>query len=658
VKQGKTSASGTHSSWRRIQDAAAADPTVTAIVLYTAVALLAFIAAYFGIFGKFAGYDDEGTLLITLKAFVHGDPLYKEIWSVYGPFYYELFGGFFKLFGITITTDASRSIVMVLWVGTSLLVGVTAQRLTGRLALGLTAMVAAFAVLFVLTAEPMHPQGLCAVLLAALVFVAVAGGRRRSLLTGAACGALLAALLLTKINLGIFAIAAFTLAAFLTVEPLHRRGWLRWLVMIAFLALPAVVLERDLDLAWVREFLLLEMFTAIAVLIASRPLWPAPREDDGGTMRWIVAAIGGFVVAFVAILLIIVATGPSISDVYDGIVKEAFGIRDVLTGVFPFPANAAVEWGIGSIVAAVLASRLRLGDKDAGPSIWSGALRALAGLTILFSIASIAPLGLNPVVGNPVVPAMVLAWVAVIPPAGSSETPHRRFLRVLIPALAVAESLQVYPVPGSQMGIAAFSFAVVGAICLGDAWVDLRAWSAARGSSTLVNFGATAGVLAVALPALFVLNGIVLPGATSAYSYYEEAKLHLPGAELLHLPEEQGTAYEDLVRMLHEHNCSTFIGYPSVNALYFWSGLESVRPTLPNGWVYALNESQQEQALRELKASSHPCAISNEALAAMYLKGLPAPHKPLVNYVMHDFTPIEEVGGYVFEVPKPSATGG
>ena len=82
------------------------------------------IAAYFGIFSEFAPYDDEGTLLITLKAFVHGDALYSEIWSVYGPFYYELFGGFFKLFGLSVTTDASRTIVLVLWVGTSLLFGV------------------------------------------------------------------------------------------------------------------------------------------------------------------------------------------------------------------------------------------------------------------------------------------------------------------------------------------------------------------------------------------------------------------------------------------------------------------------------------------------------------------------------------------------------
>ena len=76
-------------TWRKIQKVATDQPAATAIALYAIVAIGAFLAAYFGIFSEFAPYDDEGTLLVTLKAFVHGDALYREIWSVYGPFYYE-----------------------------------------------------------------------------------------------------------------------------------------------------------------------------------------------------------------------------------------------------------------------------------------------------------------------------------------------------------------------------------------------------------------------------------------------------------------------------------------------------------------------------------------------------------------------------------------
>ncbi len=655
--QGKTSVPGNRSPWRRIQDAAARDPTVTSIVLYAAVALAAFIAAYFAIYSLFATYDDEGTLLITLKAFVHGDALYKDVWSVYGPFYYELFGGFFKLFGVSVTTDSSRSIVIVLWVATSLLIGVGAQRITGRLSIGLAAMVSAFAALSILTNEPMHPEVLCVVLIAALILVVAAAGKRRGLATGAAAGVLLAFLVLTKVNLGVFAVAAFALAAVLTVEPLHRRGWLRTLVIVAFLAVPLVVLARDLKIGWVREFLLLEWFAAAAILVASRPLWPARGEDDEGMLRWILYAIGGFVVAAVVVLLIIVATGPSPSDVYDGVIKEAFGIRDVLTEALIFPANGTIDWGIAAIVAAALAARLRVFAGDAGkPSPVPGLLRAVAGLTILLTVAHIVPLGLSPSAGNPVVLPMVLAWVAAIPPAGRVETPHRRFLRLLLPLLALAESLQVYPVAGSQMDIAAFCFVPVGALCLGDSLVDLGAWSEARGGMAPANLKAAVAAIAIALPALFFLNVIALPGINNVYVYRSGQQLHLPGAELLHIPAAQGETYEQLVDLLHKNKCTTILGYPSINALYFWSGLEAPLPTLPNGWMYALNQAQQERAVAELKASPRPCAIRNEELAAPYLKGLPAPETPLVEYLQDNFKPAYEVGGFVFELPKPSAT--
>src|SRR5436305_9998015 len=82
-----------------------ADPVVRAVVVYSLAGIVAIVAAYYAIFTDFATYDDEGTLLVTLKAFVHGEPLYRSIYSEYGPFYYELFGGLFALAGKAVTTD-------------------------------------------------------------------------------------------------------------------------------------------------------------------------------------------------------------------------------------------------------------------------------------------------------------------------------------------------------------------------------------------------------------------------------------------------------------------------------------------------------------------------------------------------------------------------
>ncbi|HEX2097249.1 MAG TPA: hypothetical protein VHF50_07775, partial [Solirubrobacterales bacterium] len=176
-------------------------PDVAAAIVYSAVALAAFVVAYVTIFTQFTPYDDEGTLLATLRAFVEGDALYKDVFSPYGPFYYEVFGGLFALTGWSVSTDASRLIVVVIWVATSGLYGLAAHRLTGRLALGVSAMIVSFAVLGALVGEPMHPHGLATVLIAGFVLLAVMAPGRRVALGGAVAGALLAGVVLTKINL-------------------------------------------------------------------------------------------------------------------------------------------------------------------------------------------------------------------------------------------------------------------------------------------------------------------------------------------------------------------------------------------------------------------------------------------------------------------------
>jgi hypothetical protein len=640
---------------RRLRETVAAYPDAVAIALYALVAIAATAGAYFAIFDRFSPYDDEGTVLVTLKAFVNGGTLYRDIYSEYGPFYYELFGGLFALSGHAVSTDAGRSIVIVVWVSASLLFGIGAQRLTGRLSLGLVGMIAAYSSLYVLVNEPMHPHGLSVLMIAALALIAAWEPSRRVGWAGGAWGALAAALLLTKVNLGAFAIAAVAVAAVCTVGPLYRRRWLRFAVIAAFLAMPLLLASRDLSLAWVRELVVLEILAALAIVIAATcSLRPKGSDDDARLVRWLLAAMVGFALAFVAILAIIVLTGPSLADVYEGVITEAARVRDILVLQFKFPP-AALDWGIAAVAAAVVTARLR---SAAGhrPTIWSGLLRGAAGLTILFAVSRIVPFGLNPSAENPEVVPMVLAWIAVFPPAGARESPYKRFLRVLLPALAVAETLQVYPVAGSQTGIAAVAFVPVGALCLADALTELQAWGAAQAGGALECLRLLTGVAAVSLVGMFALDAVVLPGATDAVAYHDQQKLALPGAGLLHLMPPEIEIYTGLVDLLHRNGCTTFIGYPGINSLYLWSGLPGPGAQAPNAWMKALGSSQQRQIVEELRASPRPCAIRSEERASLYLQGLPPPDLPLTHYVFNDFTPAGEIGGYQFLLPKRSAT--
>ncbi|MFL5898131.1 MAG: hypothetical protein ACJ76D_06655 [Solirubrobacterales bacterium] len=630
------------------------DPVVQSILVYAGIALAAALAAYYAIFTNFALYDDEGTLLVTVQAFAHGDVLYRDVYTPYGPFYYELFGGLFALTGKAITTDASRSIVIVLWVATSLLYGISVQRLSGRLALGAAAMIAAFAPLVVLTNEPMHPQVLCVLLLGGITLLAVAASDRNPARWGALAGALAAALVLTKLNLGAYALAAAALAAVSTLEPLRSRAWIRWPVAAGVVAMPLLVAVRDLGQEWVRNLVAVEVLALAAIAVVGWRLGSRAREQ--GLARWLLGAAVGFAAAFVAIMLAILIDGSSLSDVYGGMVTEAVRVREV--NMTPFPMSVAViDWAIAALAVAFLAVRLRRSDPGP-PSVWSGGLRILAGVAIWMTVMRIAPVALNPSAQNQISLPVVLAWIAVLPPSGGVESQFKRFLRIFLPALAVGQALQVYPVAGSQMGIAAVTFVPVGGLCIADGLAVLREWSAARGREGLERFGAIAAVALVALAADLGVNAIVRTGINSFSNYRHSTALPFPGASAMHLPEDQVQAYRAMVDALRENGCTDFIGYPNVNSLYLWSGIEPPPPDAPGVWLEALDSARQQRIVDELRGSKKPCAIRSEPRAALWLSGREVPRRPLVRYVFDDFRPVETVGEFEFMLPKPSATDG
>jgi hypothetical protein len=620
-------------------------PTLAAVGLYGVVAAAAGIAAYLAIFTQFAGYDDEGTVLVTLKAFVHGDVLYRDVYSPYGPFYYELFGGLFALTGWAVSNDASRLIVIVVWVAASCLYGISVQRLTGRLLLGVSAMIVGFAVLLVFVNEPMHPHGLAVLLLASLTLLLAAGPFRRVGVAGAFAGALLGAVLLTKVNLGGLALAAIALAAVLTVEPLYRRPWVRWPVVVAFVVLPTILLSRELRADWVRDLIALELFATVALLIAARPLRPLRGEADLGLSRWVLSAVLGFVGAFVAIVGCLLVTGSSLADLYDGAVVQGVKIGDVFIIPFTSPP-AALDWGIAAVAASILTVRLR-STEPGSPPIWPGLLRIVAGLSVWLTIAKVAPFSLNPA-GNQIALPLVLAWVAVVPPAGIEESPYMRFLRVALPALALAETLQIYPVAGSQVGIASVSFVAVGGICLGDGLRQLHAWSAARGRLALERFGIVTAVVLVALCVKLALDAIVRPTATNAVAYRDQPALPFPGAGLIHPAKGQVTEYTELVDLLRAHRCTTFIGYPNVDSLYLWSAIDAPKPSAPGAWLAVLDSEGQQRIVDQMRASPRPCALRNETAASFWLQNGPPPATPLVRYIVNDFNRVAVVGEWEF----------
>ena len=625
-------------------------PIASALALYGVVAIGATITAYFTIFTLSQPYDDEGTLLVTLRSFVHGDSLYRDIYTPYGPFYYELFGGLFSLTGLSVTTNASRLIVIVVWVASSAVYGLTVQRLTGRLLMGVLGMLIAYAILPTLINEPMHPQGLATLLLAGFLLMAVTRSERTATTSAVLAGALVGALLMTKINLGIFAIAAIALAAVLSVEALHRRRWVRWPVIFAFLALPVFVMARDLSLAWVRDLIAIEVLGTVALLVVASASIPRQGPADRALAKWVIRCAVGAAAVVVAILVVLLTSGPSLSEVYDGIVEQALRIRNAAILPLEFPP-VAIDWGIAAVAAAILVVRLDLAGSRSGTGLWSGLLRLAAGVTIWLTVALASPFSLNPTGGRLVLP-LVLVWVAAIPRSRTEEGAQLRFLRFLLPAVAIAQSLQSYPVAGSQVAMASVAFIPAGALCIADGLWLLRHHAEARGTEFVQRLGVVTVTVVLALVGKFGYESIVASGVSKVEIYREQVSLNLPGADLLRLPPAQAEAYEDVVGWLHEYHCSTFVGYPSINSLYLWSGLEAPKPQLPGPWILLLDDPTQQRVVKQLRAARRPCAIRNETVAGMWLGGKPVPNAPLVNYIQQEFEPVQEIGEFQFLLPR------
>ncbi|HWP33754.1 MAG TPA: hypothetical protein VNL97_08395, partial [Solirubrobacterales bacterium] len=104
--------------------------------------------------------------------------------------------------------------------------------------------------------------------------------------------------------------------------------------------------------------------------------------------------------------------------------------------------------------------------------------------------------------------------------------------------------------------------------------------------------------------------------------------------------------------LLHRYRCTTFVGYPNVDSLYLWSGIDAPPPAAPGAWIRALDSERQQGIVNEVRASPRPCAIRSEYRAGGWLQGARPPDTPLVRYILDDFEPVARAGDFQLLLPK------
>ena len=597
--------------------------------------------AYWTIFSQFAVFDDEGYHTWVLRLFTEGHALYNDVFTYYGPFHYELWGGLSALTGITFSTDTGRIVTLAMWLGTSLLLGTVTTRLTHRLSLGVIVQIVSFSVLSSFKNEPMYPGDTALCLVLGVLAVAVFMSDRHARAALFSIGALVGATVLTKINVGGFAAVAVVYA---TATTLPQERWTRLLRLAAGAAMVLVglvLMIPTLDLAWTQQYAYLFTVSSVAlVLVGARTTiaeagGPSPAQRMG-------ALASGFLLAIVLILAVCFALGSTPGALYEAVVVTASHQSSAFRIAPPLDLWAYVAPTAGLAGALLVRSgRVRVTVRQAA------VLRVLAGMALWFAVA-------DPLLVGPAKPqfefALPLLWVAAIPRSGSTRTRGGPFLRILVPALALTQSLVGYPVAGTQYAFGSVLFALCGAVCAADGWAELQTAQTLRLPTRRPAAAAAAiPLLLTALALVYGVQRLARPARTSRAAYLTQPALPIPGASDLHLPRSQVNELVGVVASLR-HRCHTLITMPGMFSFNQWSGLPNPSGMSQEPWWAVLSRQQLRIALVAAQKADDLCLVRNNGSVAFWLLGRPLPQIPLVRYLEHRFVQVGQFGPYTTNV--------
>lgn len=545
------------------------------------------------LFNRVTTYDDEGFFLASLREFMRNGSLYVDTKTRYGPFYYSLLGTFHKILGTEPTPFLGRAITLAFTALAALLCALAVWRATSSIAFAVLCEVTTFVVLVrVAGNEPMHPGSLTVLLLAALTFVLVeyAVAERSYLLVVVGC--LLGALLMTKINIGIFACAA--VAVSLAVGNPRIGVTIRRLVVASVLALPTALTFRLLWQTSIAQLVALTTFSLLVIVFAlSSDRLPDPQAAA--------TRIGaGVALSAVASVLWPLSTGTTLSALFDGVVTRALKQTEIL--VVPPTVSISLSTTILAIAASIV---LITSSSTSEPSLirdrrlFHGALAfvALWSLALVFdsNFASWLPA------------AAMLPCLAAL---ARSAPRARSALRLVMP-LAVLQVLHAYPVAGSQRAWATALVLVPCTIAAAAGVQELPAWHRVS--------GAARGALTGALCLVIVVSSSLWPVGIWR-SFLKSESIGLPGTSLIRTNSATAQTLRQLTKAVQQH-CDTFYSAPVINSLYFYSGLPNPTGLLPN-WPGVLNASEQRQLAGQLadaeKAGKRVCIVRDLDRAAKW----------------------------------------
>jgi hypothetical protein len=563
------------------------------------------------LFSGFSFYDDEGSLILMSRWLLEGHSVYGEFNSIYGPFYFLYQWIAHTLLGGVTSHSTARLIAVAPWVLTSVMAFTYSLSATRSYAAAMVTWLAVLRTLAFMEAEPGHPQEICVLLLAGLI-LAMRWPSSRRLALG---GAILAALTLTKINLGVFAAGGLVLALASELRTVRVRGPILELVGAVCVAAPVLLMWPSLGDAWVRGCCAL-ITLSILLVVAVMTSQTSPGDLVWRHCIWLAA---GFVACAIVVLLWSLGHGGSLGVM----------VRSTLVDNLKEAHSWSVPLTLGptsALAAAVSASAALL---------WLAGIRGRAfewlqlgagGWTLLLIIANRPEDALG--IGLPFV------WMVLPRRRQAYSSPH--WQRNLLAAMTVVQALSVYPVAGSQVR---FSLVL---LAISAGWMVHAAWtSLAKEQIWPAGVARRAGQWAIAV----ALAGYLFFAARALNNYMRLPPLQLPGTYGVHIEQDDRATYHWVVANTRDNSCDSLVSFPAMHSVYLWTGM--VPPVYPDvdGWQ-AYENTARQAVERRLLSSPRACVLYIDKLMKFLIPHAEADQSTLLGFIRGNFVEIAERNGF------------
>jgi hypothetical protein len=646
---------------KRIFSLRRAADSIMAVSVYAAIFVVGLQYAFYRTFSQFKWYDDEGTMLLRVRAFIEDPASYDLFSGVYGPFYYLHKYAIYGFLQAGVSHDINRLTTIAFWgliaAGCAFLV----HRVSRSLVLAAIVQVQLLFLLNAFANEPGHPHEIAlALIVIALISSSFIGAGWSGFAGMAAFGAALGALLLVKVNLGVYLGVAMLLALLLLLPPNRPVRILTWLTAAASAALPCAVMLRGLGTPWGPDYGVLathvtQNYCALATFMIVAVLAAASDQKEGEKVRWADAgtAAGAAAVTIGVVCAVSVALGTSLSAIADGVLLRAIRFPSKVASAVPVSREIAQAGAVSAFLAICYRLAVPALRRHGIVSLLLSMIKLAYGSYVLFSIYR-DPAWLRLHIA---IPVSFLWLMLVMPHTETSPKLRERFPRVFLCITAAFQVLQGYPVYGSQQLWAVFLMIPVAAICVGDASRYLFEVIKRRFGGKSLQSPSWLQPVSTAILLSCVLLGYHGKGDLhKAQTVYANlTPLDLPGSSHLRLPEFQVVMLRRVVEALRSE-CDGFVGLPGFASLYFWTPLPAPGP-INGAWMLTLEDRFQSLLVERMRTYDRPCVLEEFNLRT-WTRGRPMdPRMPLLRYIRTEFKPSRRIGPYMLLVKADTHRG-